>query len=270
MVQGKATTSLLADMGIPFEILPDYEEGIADAIEAAQLHFQQRNSPYCLLVRKRTFTPYKLKNTADNNYPLSREEALQLILANTSPWDAFIATTGFTSRELYELRQKERELLAAEDPNNPHSDECKDLLMVGSMGHASSIALGIALNKPSRNIVCLDGDGAMLMHMGIVSTIGAAKPRNLRHILLNNGAHDSVGQQPTTGFQSNLSEVAKACGYVWCKSVHKSEDIKVALKEMTKRDGPTFLEIRVRPGAKKDLGRPKESPIHNKKAFMSF
>ncbi|ETO20447.1 hypothetical protein RFI_16770, partial [Reticulomyxa filosa] len=108
MVQGKATTALLADMGIPFEILPDYEEGTVEAIEAAHLHFQQRSSPYCLLVRKRTFTPYKLQNTASNSYPLTREEALKLIISHTSPWDAFVATTGFTSRELYELREKEK------------------------------------------------------------------------------------------------------------------------------------------------------------------
>ncbi|ETO12994.1 phosphonopyruvate decarboxylase [Reticulomyxa filosa] len=161
-------------------------------------------------------------------------------------------------------------VLAAEDPNNPNLNECKDLLMVGSMGHASSIALGIALNKPSRNIVCLDGDGAMLMHMGIMSTIGSSKLRNLKHILLNNATHDSVGQQPTTGYHTNFVDVAKACGYTWHKSVNSAEDVKAAVIELMKKDGPAFLEIRVRPGAKKDLGRPNETPIHNKKAFMSF
>jgi phosphonopyruvate decarboxylase len=160
------------------------------------------------------------------------------------------------SRELYELREK------------ADAGHERDFLTVGSMGHASSIALSIALQKPQLQVTCLDGDGAALMHMGALAAIGTQKPCNYCHIVLNNGAHDSVGGQPTIAPFIDMPAVARACGYVHIYRVKSKEELKKILAE--KHDGLTFIEVKVKKGARKDLGRPKSTPIENKTAFMKF
>jgi phosphonopyruvate decarboxylase len=168
-----------------------------------------------------------------------------------------VATTGMISRELYELR------------GALGQDRSSDFLTVGSMGHASQIALGIARAKPETQVVCLDGDGAALMHLGGMATIGTSVIGNLLHIVLNNGAHDSVGGQPTVAQKISLTAIARACGYdvVAGPSEHKRE-IVTQIKHLAQISGRRFLEVRVRPGSRSDLGRPQEDPIENKLQFI--
>ena len=162
------------------------------------------------------------------------------------------------SRELFEYR-------TANGQNHN-----KDFLTVGSMGHASQIALGIALEKKSRRVWCFDGDGACLMHMGSMAILASKSPKNLVHIVFNNGAHDSVGGQPTVGFKIDLPFVAKAVGYPYAVSVDNKSSLSDILREAKNLEGPVFIEIKVRKGNRKDLGRPTTTPIENKKAFMAF
>lgn len=258
LVQGKVMSSLLADMNIQFEVLPDYVDGAREAIDSAVRHMEHRKGPYALLVKRQTFTSYKLQNKEPNVHELTREAALKLLVAETQPFDVLVATTGFTSRELYEIREERQQ------------DHRREFLTVGSMGHASAIALGVAVAKPSRQVICLDGDGAALMHMGTMATVGIVKPANFKHVLINNGSHDSVGGQPTRGFDINFKEVAKACGYKWVKSASKPEEITEAFRELRNVEGPAFLELLVNKGARKNLGRPKSSPVQNKLDFMGF
>ncbi len=258
MVQGKVMTSLLADMNIPFEVLPDYSEGAEEAVKAAAHHLNTRKGPYAFLIRKQTFSQYKLKNVTPNAHHVSREEAIRLIVGGLGKFDTVVSTTGFASRELYEIREQAKQ------------GHHRDFLTVGSMGHAPSIALGIAVAKPSRQVVCLDGDGGLLMHMGSLAMIGQAGPSNLRHILLNNGAHDSVGGQPTAGFNVDWVNVAKHSGYRHVMAAEKSEDVVDIVRRMKDMEGPVFVEIRVNKGARKNLGRPKSTPLQNKDELMSF
>ena len=169
-----------------------------------------------------------------------------------------LSTTGKASRELFEYREFLKQ---------GHE---KDFLTIGSMGHSSSIALGIALEKKERNVYCLDGDGALLMHMGSIAIIGQKSPENFKHILLNNGCHESVGKQPTAGFNIDFVEIAKACGY---KTLLKSEnfsDLKEKLNVLKNSKCPGFLEIKLNKDSRKDLGRPTKTPIENKEDFIGF
>ena len=256
--QGKVTLLLLEAMGIPYTVMADNETELEKQIEFMYNHFSKNNSPYALVAKKDTFSSYKLKNISDTkeNLTLTREKAIEEILCHSKEEEIYISTTGMASRELYELREK---------LGQKHN---RDFLTVGSMGHASQIALGIALQKPESSITCLDGDGAVLMHLGSLAIIGNRKPQNFRHIVLNNGAHDSVGGQPTVGLETNIVAIAKACGYETAFSVRTVEELRFALKESKKY--PTLIEVRICKGAREDLGRPKSSPIENKKAFMEI
>jgi phosphonopyruvate decarboxylase len=251
--QGKVTCSLLETMGIPYAVLESTEEGANRQIKTCFDTIKKTQSPYAFVIRKDTFAPYTLqKEKAAAS--MTREEAIEVISSSRS--GIFVSTTGMISRELYELREKE----------NPVTHE-RDFLTVGSMGHASSIALAIALQRPQIQITCLDGDGAALMHMGAFAAIGTKKPHNFCHIVLNNGAHDSVGGQPTIAPFIDLPAIARACGYVRVFQARTKEELKNILAE--KNDGLIFIEVIVKKGARKDLGRPKSSPIENKAAFMN-
>jgi phosphonopyruvate decarboxylase len=259
LVQGKVMTSLLTDVNIPYEVLPDYADGAHEAVDQALHYMQRRNGPYALLVKRQTFSPYKLKSAEENNYPMTREDALKEILKSTDPFDILVGTTGFTSRELFELREMRNE------------DHSADFLTVGSMGHASAIALGISVAKQSRQVFCIDGDGAALMHTGTMGTIGAnSKPKNYNHVLINNGAHDSVGGQPTCGFDVDFCGIARATGYKYVDMCDDPSQVQEAIAKLRAAEGPKFLEIRTNRGARKDLGRPTTTPKENKTAFMSF
>ena len=186
-----------------------------------------------------------------------REEALET-LTQCLPDGAFlVATTGKTGRELYEIRER---------TNAPQ----RDFLTVGGMGHASSIALGVALRQPERWTVCLDGDGAVLMHMGSMAVIGANKPSNLIHIVINNGAHETVGGMPTVAGQADLPAIAKACGYPNAVSVSSFGELDAELKAARERKALSFIEVKCSIGAREDLGRPTTSAIENKESFMEY
>jgi len=227
-------------------------------VDSALFHMNNRSSPYALVVRRQTFLNYKMTRKIKNGYSVLREQAVEIIAKELGNHDVVVGTTGFLSRELYEIRVRN---------NMPHD---REFLCVGSMGHASSIAFGIAKSKPSRQVICLDGDGAALMHMGSLALIGSSKCENFKHILLNNGAHDSVGAQPTVGFDVDFVGIAKSCGYGEVFSVKSEEEIKEGVKRLRGAKGPAFMEVRIRPGARTDLGRPKTKTIESKTAFMKF
>jgi phosphonopyruvate decarboxylase len=189
---------------------------------------------------------------------MSREEAIGVVadgLHQLVPGAFFVGTTGMPSRELFEHRGR------------AGHDRSHDFLCVGSMGHASQIALGIATQKPGTTVVCLDGDGAMLMHLGGLSSIGTLAPPNYKHVLLNNGAHDSVGGQPTVGFDVDFGAVARACGYKATYLATSREELERVLPTFAQTEGPVLLEIRVKTGSRPDLGRPTLTPRQSKEAF---
>ena len=252
ITQGRLTCPLLETIGIPYLVLDGAEDALCGQLDAA-FSVLRRGVPFALIARKGVFAPWN-PPPAENTLPMSREEAIESIMLY-SPDDFFFSTTGMASRELYELREKH---------GFPHG---RDFLTVGSMGHASSIALGAALAKPDAAVTCLDGDGAALMHMGALAAIGVLKPPKLRHIVLNNGAHDSVGGQPTAAFGIDLAAIARACGYRRIYRADTLQTLRQVLRE--RRDGLEFIEVRVRRGSRPELGRPKSSPVENKTAFMA-
>ena len=256
--QGKVTCTLLDAMQVPYEILSENEEDLPAQFEKAYKYIKENNAQYAFVIRKGTFDEYKLQKNEAVNGNMSREEAIEKIMLSAAPSTAFVSTTGMASRELYELRDK-----------HGMSHE-KDFLTVGGMGHASQIALTIAMNKKDRQVYCIDGDGAAIMQMGGMATIGSRKPNNYVHFILNNGAHDSVGGQPTVGRQIDLCAIARGCGYENVVKAETPEALETVLKDKKTKEMLTFVEVIVTKGARKDLGRPKSTPIENKKALMSF
>ena len=256
--QGKVTTGLLNVMGVNYEVLSKEEDKAAKQIAKAVREIETTGDVFALVVEKDTFDSYTLQNVVENNYEMSREEAIQLVAASMDATAAIVSTTGMISRELFEYR-------AAMGQSHE-----RDFLTVGSMGHASQIALGIAMEKPDRRVYCFDGDGATLMHMGGMAIVASKQPRNYVHVVFNNGAHDSVGGQPTVGHAIDLPAIAKAVGYREARCVDTKADLQCALKAMADEQGPVLLEVRVRKGNRKDLGRPTTTPIENKEALMKF
>ena len=255
--QGKVTTGLLNVMGVNYEVLSK-EEDKAEKQIAKAIKALQNKEVFALVIEKDTFEDYKLQNVEKNNLTMSREEAIQTVAAALGEKDCIVSTTGMISRELFEYRAA---------MNQGHE---RDFLTVGSMGHASQIALGIAMVQPERKVWCFDGDGAAIMHMGSMAIVASKQPKNYVHVVFNNGAHDSVGGQPTVGLHINLPAVAKAVGYKNTCSVDSKEALSEALKVVVTMEGPSLLEIKVKKGNRKDLGRPTTTPIQNKEALMEF
>ena len=255
--QGEVTLPLLDAMQIPYIVLPDEDTEALTAVQTAINDCKKQSKPYAIVIRKNTFGKYKLQKKAVNDYPLSREEALTQLVRALDGDSMIVSTTGKLSRELFELR----ETLCQGHGN--------DFLTVGSMGHSSSIALGIALEKPDRKIFCFDGDGAFFMHMGAITNIGALAPKNFVHVVFNNGAHESVGGQPTLGFRVDICAIARACGYKEAVTISTSEEFDVLPGCINSLEGPVLIELRVRIGSRDNLGRPTTTPIENKNAFMS-
>ncbi len=254
--QGRVTPAMLDSMEVPYTII-DKDTDAAEAIGNAVRAMREGSKPVALLVRKDAFAAFEGEVEAlPQGGPLSREEAIEAVAEALSDESVIVATTGFTSRELYESRVKNGQTTP------------KDFLTVGGMGHTASIAMGIAIGQPERQVVCLDGDGSVLMHMGALPVIGKAAPKNLLHIVLNNGVHDSVGAQPTAGFSVDFQGVAKASGYKLVLGADSREAIQSAVKQASGVEGPVFVELRIRAGARKDLGRPKSTPTENKTNLM--
>ena len=256
--QGKVTLPLLETMGIRYQVLSKDEALAETQIAAAVDEMRATNEVYALVIEKGTFETYQLQNVISNDLTLSREEAVQTVASNIGDTDVIVSTTGMISRELFEYRtlcQQSHE---------------RDFLTVGSMGHASQIALGIALAKPERRVWCFDGDGAALMHMGGMAILASKQPENLIHVVFNNGAHDSVGGQPTVGLSIDLPKIADAVGYQHTFSVSDKDSLQRAVSTVKDLSGPVLLQVCVKKGNRKDLGRPTTTPIENKEAFMHF
>jgi phosphonopyruvate decarboxylase len=255
--QGKITLQLLQTLGIDYTVLSAEAETAMRGLENAVHIMNQYQRPYALVVREGTFLSYKLKEQNSILYQMSREDAIKTFACWNSIKDVIISTTGKTSRELFEYRMS---------TNNLH----QDFLTVGSMGHASQIAVGIALTQPDRQVFCLDGDGALLMHMGSLAIVGNLDLPNFKHVIINNGAHDSVGGQPTVGFNIDIPAIARACGYAYASRVETSEDLIEELNILRVSQGPALLEVRVNKGARPHLGRPTMTPIENRESFLQF
>ena len=268
--QGKVTTGLLNVMGVNYEVLSKEEDKAAKQIEKAVKALANKEV-FALVIEKDTFEDYKLQNVEVNDLTMSREEAIQTVAAALGEKDCIVSTTGMISRELFEYRAA---------MNQGHE---RDFLTVGSMGHASQIALGIALAQPERRVWCFDGDGATIMHMGSMAIVANKAPKNYVHVVFNNGAHDSVGGQPTVGLKIDLPAVAKAVGYKAAISVSSKEELEKELStliatphsqgensQLSTLGGPILLEVQVGKGNRKDLGRPTTTPIQNKEALMDF
>lgn len=254
--QGAVTLRLLETMDIPYEIVPDVYSDAKDIIEKSIKYIKENNRPLALVIKKNTFESYKLQNTIKTDFEMTREDAIKIIVDSLDDNDIVVSTTGKTSRELFEYR---------EELKQGHEN---DFLTVGSMGHASQIALGIALRKPDKQVYCFDGDGAVIMHAGSLGIIGAAMPKNFKHILFNNGSHDSVGGQPTIGFNTDFMKIVKAFNYVYIEKAETILELKSAINKFKQSNGPAFLEICVNKGARKNLGRPSTTPIENKTVLM--
>jgi len=253
--QGAVTLRLLEDMEIPaFTIGPDTTEAVVrEAMEGFRPLLSEGGSA-AFVIRKGGLT-YGRSVSYRNPYGLCREEAVQRI-ARAAGEDPIVSTTGKISRELFEYRAAQGQ------------DHSRDFLTVGSMGHASSIALGIALHRPEARVWCLDGDGAMLMHMGALAVIGSTRPENLIHVVLNNAAHESVGGLPTAAGGLDLPGIAKACGYPSAVTAETWESLDAALSEAVSRRELSFIEVRCAIDSRGDLGRPDTTPQENKQAFM--
>ena len=254
--QGKIQIALLETMEIPHCTISSEDHQFEEKIKNGLIVARANNRPFAILVRKETFNKYipRLKNK--NIGSILREEALEIILSRLPSNAIIVSTTGKTSREVFEIRQK----------NN--SDHGSDFLTVGSMGHCSSIALGIAIARPNLKIICIDGDGSLIMHMGGLSTIGKIKPKNFFHILINNEVHESVGGQSTGSKNIDMQALAKSNGYKNLFFADKAESIKSQFSNLISYHGPSFLEIRVEPGSRENLGRPSLSPSENKESFV--
>ena len=253
--QGEVTLKLLDDLNVKSFVIR--EDTSDDEVAGAMRSFKETlatGNSVAFVIGKGALTDAPEVEYSNDNVMI-REEIIRHIVS-VSGEDSIISTTGKSSRELFEIREE-----------NEQSHKY-DFLTVGSMGHSSSIALGVALNKPDKRIWCIDGDGAALMHMGAMGVIGANKPRNLIHIVINNGSHESVGGMPTVAESIDLIGIAQACGYHYVVSVDSYEDFDKVLEAARSRNELSFIEIKSAIGARSNLGRPTTTPLENKKLFM--
>ena len=255
--QGEVTLKLLDDMGIDSFIVGKNttEEELRDAMKKFRIGLDKGQSVAFVVCKGalsyETAVKYENKNT------MIREQIIQHIVRITGE-DTIVSTTGKASRELFEIRE-----------TNGQSHKY-DFLTVGSMGHSSSIALGIALNKPNTKVWCIDGDGAVLMHMGALAVLGANHPENMVHIIINNGAHETVGGMPTAAAKIDLAAIAKACGYPYAVSVADYDTLDIELLKAKNGNELRLIEVKCAIGARGDLGRPTTTPLENKQNFVGY
>lgn len=255
--QGEITLKLLKDMGIEYFIIG--KETTDEEVESCMQTFGdilQQGKDVAFVVRKGALS-YEEKVKYTNSNTMVREDIIRHIV-KVSGEDPIVSTTGKASRELFEIREQ-----------NGQSHKY-DFLTVGSMGHSSSIALGIAFNKPETKIWCIDGDGALLMHMGAMAVVGANAPGNLVHIVINNGAHETVGGMPTVASKVDLGAIAKGCGYQNVISVDSFDELDKALLAVKESNLLSFIEVKCSIGAREDLGRPTTGARENKMSFMKY
>jgi phosphonopyruvate decarboxylase len=254
--QGRVMPELLEILGMSYDVAGPDTGSIVELVARIRDRMTDTGAPHALLVRKGTFVPYASKDSPENGAP-TRADAIGVVLHQLGPTDIVVATTGMASREVFAYRSAQGQ------------GHARDFLTVGSMGHCSQIALGVAQRRPGDDVYCLDGDGSMLMHMGSLAIIGTQRPSNLKHIVINNGSHDSVGGQPTAARELDLFQIALACGYRSGEAVNGVSELPEAVERLRASQGPAILEIRVASRAHTDAGRPTLPPIDNKIAFMA-
>ena len=254
--QGEITLDLLSLLDIEYIVINKESsfDDLKDKFESDFLNRLKNGNSVAIVVSKGAFEEYKIKKS--NNNSLTRELAIQTVVDYLNDEDMIISTTGKSSRELFEYR---------ESKNQGHGN---DFLTVGSMGHSSSIALGVALNKPDKKIFCFDGDGAVLMHMGSLTLIGSKNPNNFYHVMFNNSAHESVGGLPTIMDDIHIKDIVLSCGYKEVFNASNIDELNEVLPKFIQSEGPVFLNIDVNIESRKDLGRPTTTPIENKEDFM--
>jgi phosphonopyruvate decarboxylase len=242
MLQGEITPGLLEIMHIPYTVLEDDDEKFAETVDKAVRYCMETRQPYGLISPKGVMAASEKANNVDDVYPMSREEAIEVVLNHMPADTIYSATTGRATRELFFLRERRGEA------------KSNDFLNVGSMGHASSVALGIAMAKPERKVVVLDGDGAAIMHMGALTMVSKLHVPNLMHVVLNNGAHESVGGQPSAGHLVDFTKVAEACGYatVGC-AVTTEKDLVKAISRLRDCGRAAFIDCRIHKGLSRKL-----------------
>ena len=240
--QGRITPGLLEVMDIPYTILEDDIHAFAAAVQEAVRYCSEKRQPYAFIAPKGVMAAVDKPNNVDDTYPMSRERAIEITLDTMPDNTIYAATTGRATRELFFLRERRGE------------SKSRDYLNVGSMGHASSVALGIALEKPERPVVVLDGDCAAMMHMGALTMVSKMEVPNLIHIVLNNGAHESVGGQPSAGHLVDFTRVAEGCGYATVgRAVETEEELVDALKKLAGCGRASLIDCRIHKGLSRKL-----------------
>jgi len=261
--QGEITLSLLNCLDIPYTVIEKEtaNDKFTNDVDAFK-NYLELGKTIAFVVKKSA-----LKNEKELDYSMlsptskaamSREEILKIILQSANSQDVFVCTTGKLSREVFEIREQE---------GKGHK---QDFLTVGSMGHSLMIAYGIALSQPNRTVFCLDGDGAAIMHLGSLAVVGAHKPKNLIHAVINNGAHETVGGMPVVSAQLNLSHGAQALGYRHAFRIKTAEELQQAINQLANLQGPIFIEAMSNLKSRKDLGRPTTTPLDNKAELMNY
>lgn len=254
--QGRITTDQLDLLEIPYHIL-ETKSVLHAVMEKVFSDLERGNAPVAIVVRKGAFANLESHRRTRQRTTFKREAALRMVLSLAGAKDIVIATAGKTSREVFEIR--------AEGGGGQ-----RDFLTVGSMGHTSSLALGVALGKPERRVICLDGGGALLMHMGALPVIGSLKPTNLVHVLLNNASHESAAGELTVADRVDFHDVTLGCGYSHYYKATDAASLSRCWQQLEDQEGPAMLEIVISKGSRKDLGRPTTTPELNKQAFMEY
>lgn len=255
--QGQITLQLLDDLNIAYMIID--KSTTTEQVERKLTEWQTllNSGRQVAFVVKKGGLEYDKKVAYKNDNTLNREDAIAHIV-RVSKDDPIVSTTGKISRELFEIREANKQ------------SHKYDFLTVGSMGHCSSIALGVAVNKPNSKVWCIDGDGAVLMHMGAMAVVGSVQPKNLVHVVINNGAHETVGGMPTVAQNIDMCAIASACGYGYVTGVDNAQDLDRALTEVKNKDGLCFIEVKCALGSRADLGRPTTTAIENKNNFADY
>jgi phosphonopyruvate decarboxylase len=252
---GRITLPLLETLEIPHQVLPQDLGEIEKIITEMTQKARSTSSPVAIVVNSDTLEKYKSSRLPQKRYEMTREEALSLVAGSLRRSDIVVSTTGKCSRELYEFRER----------NNQAQ---RDFLQVGSMGCCASQAFEIACQKKDKRVFAFDGDGAVLMQLGALSTIGNCHPSNFYHIVFDNESYESTGEQPSLSSTVNLPRVALACGYESSFQVSDKYELTETLKVLDKIKGPYMLVIKCNPGSRQDLSRPKSTPTENKEAFI--
>lgn len=254
--QGQVTVKLLEDMDISSFVIGKETTEEEVQTKLAEYRGLWAEGKQCAFVIRKGALEFDGKVKYENANTMRREEIIRHIVA-VSGTDPIVSTTGKASRELFEIRE-------ANGQGHGY-----DFLTVGSMGHSSSIALGIALQKPEKKVWVIDGDGAVLMHMGSMAVIGAMGPKNMVHVVINNGAHETVGGMPTVAGKIDLVEIAMGCGYPYAVSVANFDELETALVSAKARNELTMIEVKCAIGARDDLGRPTTTAKENKESFIA-